>query len=180
VAAPCTCPSGSAGKKVGAAALVGVALFAAGHAKPGHAAKATAAVVADVARPAADNRGLVAVAFARAQLGKPYEWGGEGPGSFDCSGLAYEAWRRAGVKIPRTTFTQWPALRHIGRGDLQPGDLIFYAGSDGSQSNPGHVVMYVGGGWVIQAFETGTNVMLTRLADVNAGALTGFARPGGA
>lgn len=178
MAAPCTCPSGSAGKKVGAAALAGVALFAAGHAKPGHAVKAAVAVVADAARPAVDDRGAIAVAFARRQLGHPYVWGGTGPGGFDCSGLVYEAWRAAGVTIPRTTFEQWPALRHISRSDLRPGDLIFYAGSDGSQANPGHVVMYVGGGWVIQAFETGVPVELTPLAQVDAGELTGYARPG--
>jgi cell wall-associated NlpC family hydrolase len=177
---PCTCPSNSGGKKLAAGGLVVVALFAAGHAKPGHAAKPAAAVVADAARPADSDRGAVAVAWARRQIGVAYLWGGTGRGGFDCSGLVYEAWRHAGVSIPRTTFKQWPALRHISRSQLRPGDLIFYAGSDGTQANPGHVVMYIGGGWVIQAFETGTNVMLTRLADVNAGPLTGYARPGGA
>lgn len=186
----CDTGSGGAGRKIAAGAVAVAVLCVAVHAQPGHkpaaAAKPAAAVVADAAgrpaarpRPAHAARAGVAIAYARRQLGRPYEWGGTGPGGYDCSGLVYEAWRAAGVAIPRTTFKAWPALRHIGRSYLRPGDLIFYAGSDGSQGNPGHVVMYIGGGWVIQAFETGTNVMLTRLADVTAGPLTGYARPGG-
>lgn len=173
----CTCSSGGGGK-LAAVVVAGLVIASGAHAAGGH--KPAAAAVADAFRPAAGARGLAAVAFARAQLGHPYLWGGTGAGGFDCSGLVFEAWRHAGASIPRTTFRQWPALRHISRSDLRPGDLIFYAGSDGTQDNPGHVVMYVGSGWVIQAFETGTNVMLTRLADVNAGPLTGYARPGGA
>lgn len=178
MAAKCTCSSGGGAGKLAALAVAGVVIAGGAHAAGGH--KPAAAAVADAVRPAAGARGHAAVAYARAQLGHPYLWGGTGPGGFDCSGLAYKAWRAAGVTIPRTTFREWPALRHISGGDLQPGDLIFYAGSDGTRRNPGHVVMYVGGGWVIQAFKSGTNVMLTRLADVDAGPLTGYARPGGA
>ena len=118
-----------------------------------------------------------AIAYARRQLGKPYVWGGTGPYGFDCSGLVYAAYRSAGVILPRTTEAEWAGLRHITRAQLQPGDLIEYAGSDGTVSDPGHVVMYLGGGMVIQAYATGYPVMLTPLADVQAGGLTGYVRP---
>ena len=180
MAPPCTCPSSSGGKKLAAAGLVGVALLAAGHAKPGHAtAKPAAAVVADAVRPA-DARGFAAVAYARRQLGQPYLWGGTGQGGFDCSGLVMEAWRHAGVDIERTSQKQWATLPHISRAQLRPGDLVLFAGGDGTQSEPGHVVMYVGGGQVIQAYAPGVPVEISPLDDVGAGPLTGYARPGGA
>lgn len=92
-----------------------------------------------------------AVAFAYAQLGKPYSWGATGPDSFDCSGLVYAAWQSAGVSIPRTTYSQWASLPHIPMSDLQPGDLILYNGES-------HVAMYVGGGYIIDAPHTGADV----------------------
>jgi cell wall-associated NlpC family hydrolase len=69
-----------------------------------------------------------AVAFAYAQLGKPYVWGATGPGSYDCSGLVQAAWASAGVSIPRVTYDQWAALPHIATSSLQPGDLLYYDG----------------------------------------------------
>ena len=92
-----------------------------------------------------------AVAFAYAQLGKPYQWGATGPGSFDCSGLAQAAWAAAGVSIPRTTYSQWAALPHIASSAIQPGDLLYYDGE-------GHVAMYVGGGYIIDAPQTGMDI----------------------
>ena len=92
-----------------------------------------------------------AVAFAYAQLGKPYQWGATGPGSFDCSGLTQAAWAAAGVSIPRTTYEQWAALPHIATSAIQPGDLLYYDGE-------GHVAMYVGGGYIIDAPQTGMDV----------------------
>jgi peptidoglycan DL-endopeptidase CwlO len=92
-----------------------------------------------------------AVAFAYAQLGKPYQWGATGPGSYDCSGLTQAAWAAAGVSIPRTTYEQWAALPHIATSAIQPGDLLYYDGE-------GHVAMYVGGGYIIDAPQTGMNV----------------------
>jgi cell wall-associated NlpC family hydrolase len=85
-----------------------------------------------------------AVAFAYAQLGKPYVWGATGPGSYDCSGLVLSAWASAGVTIPRVTYDQWAALPHISASALEPGDLLFYDGI-------GHVSMYVGDGYIIDA-----------------------------
>ena len=75
-----------------------------------------------------------AVAFAYAQLGKPYQWGATGPDSFDCSGLAQAAWAAAGVAIPRDTYEQWAALPHIPESEIVPGDLLYYNGI-------GHVAM---------------------------------------
>jgi cell wall-associated NlpC family hydrolase len=99
-----------------------------------------------------------AIAFALAQLGKPYQWGAAGPGAYDCSGLVYAAYAAAGIHIARTTY-QW---QHDGPviplSQIQPGDLLFSAGSDGTAGNPGHVVMYLGNGQVIQAPQTGQDV----------------------
>jgi peptidoglycan DL-endopeptidase CwlO len=92
-----------------------------------------------------------AVAFAFAQLGKPYVWGATGPDSFDCSGLMYAAWGAAGVTLPRDTYGEWASLPHIPLSDLQPGDLIEYNGES-------HVAMYVGGGHIIDAPHTGAVV----------------------
>ena len=97
------------------------------------------------------TQGGKAVAFAFAQLGKPYQWGATGPGSYDCSGLVQAAWAAAGVTIPRVTYDQWAALPHIATSAIQPGDLLFYDGE-------GHVAMYVGGGYIIDAPQTGMNV----------------------
>jgi cell wall-associated NlpC family hydrolase len=92
-----------------------------------------------------------AVAFAYAQIGKPYQWGATGPGSFDCSGLVMAAWASAGVTIPRDTYEQWAGLPHIPVSQMQPGDLIIYDGE-------GHVAMYVGDGYIIDAPHTGADV----------------------
>ena len=92
-----------------------------------------------------------AVAFAYAQLGKPYQWGATGPASFDCSGLAQAAWAAAGVAIPRDTYEQWAGLPHISSSAIQPGDLLYYDGI-------GHVAIYVGNGYIIDAPQTGMDV----------------------
>jgi peptidoglycan DL-endopeptidase CwlO len=92
-----------------------------------------------------------AVAFAYAQLGKPYQWGATGPGSYDCSGLVQAAWASAGVAIPRDTYEQWAALPHIASSAIQPGDLLYYDGV-------GHVAIYVGNGYIIDAPQTGMDV----------------------
>jgi cell wall-associated NlpC family hydrolase len=108
-------------------------------------------------------QGLAAVRAAEGQIGVPYVWGGETPGvGFDCSGLVQWAWAQAGIKIPRTTESQWPALVHVSLSDLEPGDLLFYYNLDDDNSID-HVVMYVGSGpygvdTVIAAAHTGTDV----------------------
>jgi peptidoglycan DL-endopeptidase CwlO len=92
-----------------------------------------------------------AVAFAYAQLGKPYVYGATGPDSYDCSGLVQAAWASAGVAIPRTTFEDWDDLPHIPVSEMVPGDLIIYDGE-------GHVAIYVGDGYIIDAPHTGADV----------------------
>ena len=89
-----------------------------------------------------------AIAFAYAQLGKPYVWGATGPSSYDCSGLMQAAWAAAGVAIPRTTYEQWAALPHVPMSAIQPGDLIFFDGE-------GHVSIYVGSNMIIDAPQPG-------------------------
>lgn len=97
------------------------------------------------------TQGEKAVAFAFAQIGKPYQWGGTGPGSYDCSGLVQAAWAYAGIAIPRDTYEQWGALPHISSSTLEPGDLLFFDGI-------GHVAIYVGGGNMIDAPQTGETI----------------------
>ncbi len=94
-----------------------------------------------------------AVAFAYAQIGCWYQWGGTGPCSagFDCSGLVQAAWAAEGVSIPRDTYQEWAALPHVSMSSLQPGDLIFFSGI-------GHVAMYVGNGYIIDAPQTGEQI----------------------
>jgi len=106
-----------------------------------------------------------AIAYAVAQLGKPYIWGGTGPAGYDCSGLVMMAYGAAGISMPRTTFQQVLIGTPVyGIRQLAPGDLLFSAGSDGTAANPGHVGMYIGSGLVIEAPQTGEPVMITPLA----------------
>ena len=114
--------------------------------------------------PAPSRAAASAIAFAVRQVGKPYRWGADGPGAFDCSGLVYAAYLAAGIQIARTTF----AWRHDGPqvplSQVQPGDLLFSAGGDGTPSNPGHVVMYLGGGQIIQAPQRGEDAQIDPLS----------------
>jgi cell wall-associated NlpC family hydrolase len=79
------------------------------------------------------------LSYAEAQLGKPYVFGAAGPDSFDCSGLAMMAYRAAGIAIPRTSQAQWAWGRRVPASQVQPGDLVFFSGSDGTPAAPGHV-----------------------------------------
>jgi cell wall-associated NlpC family hydrolase len=94
-----------------------------------------------------------AISFAYAQLGCPYVFGGTGPchQGFDCSGLVQAAWAYAGVQIPRDTYEDWAELPHVALSAIEPGDLILYNGE-------GHVAMYIGGGYIIDAPRTGLDV----------------------
>jgi cell wall-associated NlpC family hydrolase len=104
------------------------------------------------------------ISYAVAQLGKPYIWGGTGPAGYDCSGLVMMAYRAAGIDIPRTTYQQVDVGTAVySLGQLEPGDLLFTAGSDGTNTDPGHVGMFIGDGIVIAAPETGEDIMPTPL-----------------
>jgi cell wall-associated NlpC family hydrolase len=105
-----------------------------------------------------------AISYAIRQLGKPYIWGGTGPQGYDCSGLVMMAYQAAGISLPRTTFQQVDVgIPVYSLNGLQPGDLLFSAGADGTADDPGHVGMYIGSGLVIQAPETGKPIMITPL-----------------
>lgn len=107
--------------------------------------------------PSTRRSAQTAIDQALAQVGKPYRYGGSGPGSFDCSGLTSFAWRAAGVEITRTSRSQYAYTKRISRGDVQPGDLIFYGRSVGRIS---HVAMYIGDGRVVEAPYSGQNVRI--------------------
>jgi cell wall-associated NlpC family hydrolase len=96
-----------------------------------------------------------AIDYAQEQIGKPYLWGGTGPDAFDCSGLVMMAYRAAGVDIARTSEDQWATEKHVPASQVQPGDLVFFAGSDGTTSAPGHVGLVIGQGKMIEAYATG-------------------------
>ncbi|MEU6380955.1 C40 family peptidase [Streptomyces sp. NPDC046909] len=102
----------------------------------------------------ASAQGKKAVEYATSQIGKPYEWGAEGPGSYDCSGLTSQAWASAGTAIPRTSQQQWKQLEHVDIKDMRPGDLIIY------NSDASHVAMYIGDGAIVHAPRPGRTVTI--------------------
>ncbi|ARE74582.1 MULTISPECIES: C40 family peptidase [unclassified Streptomyces] len=112
--------------------------------------------------------GGAALRYAAAQIGKPYVWGAEGPGSFDCSGLTSQAWAHAGRAIPRTSQEQWARLPKVPLESLRPGDLVVYF------PKATHVGLYVGDGKVIQAPRPGARVKVSPIA---ANPLLGAVRP---
>jgi peptidoglycan DL-endopeptidase CwlO len=93
-----------------------------------------------------------AIAFARAQIGKPYVWGATGPGSYDCSGLTQAAWKAAGVTLPRVTYDQVNAGTTVSVSQAQPGDLVFF------YDDISHVGLYIGNGMMIHAPKPGAYV----------------------
>jgi cell wall-associated NlpC family hydrolase len=115
-----------------------------------------------------------AIAFAEQQLGKPYLFGGTGPDAFDCSGLVMMAYRSAGVNIERTSEQQWATEQRIPAGQVEPGDLVFFAGADGTPTSPGHVGLVIGGGKMIEAYATGFPI---RVATYTNRDPVGFTRP---
>ncbi|SDT08210.1 Cell wall-associated hydrolase, NlpC family [Friedmanniella luteola] len=117
-----------------------------------------------------DDAAQKAVAYARAQLGKPYRYGAAGPTSFDCSGLTSSAWKAAGVAVPRTSQQQFAAGREVAKADLRPGDLVFFYGA-----KPSHVAIYVGDGQIIHAPRAGRDVEYSKVAFMP---YSGARRPG--
>jgi cell wall-associated NlpC family hydrolase len=132
---------------------------------------------------------LAALALAVQQIGKPYIWGGENPATgFDCSGLVQWCYANQDISIPRTTFSQWDAGQAgqiakvpAGIGNLRGGDLVYFAGGDGTANSPGHVAMVhdikLGTNTVIvvDAFETGVPIRYDHFGYVNPGGNTDFA-----
>ena len=121
---------------------------------------------------------LRAIAYARSQIGTPYEFGVESRGvGFDCSSLCQWAYEQAGKSIPRTSESQYAAgYPRVEWGHWAPGDLIFSDWGDG-QASPGHVVIYVGDGWTIAAPHTGTTVEYEAAATFGGSHYVGSSRP---
>ncbi|WP_433787153.1 C40 family peptidase [Actinomycetospora sp. CA-101289] len=106
-----------------------------------------------------------AIAAARSQLGVPYVWGGTTPDGFDCSGLTQWAFEHAGIELPRTSRAQATEGQAVDADSMQPGDLIFF------NSPVSHVGIYIGGGKMIEAPQTGSDVKISnverRMDDLN-------------
>lgn len=108
------------------------------------------------------------VAEAQKFLGDTYVYGADGPNTFDCSGLVEYVYKNLGLSVPRTSEAQfsWSQAQSVSADQLQPGDLVFYTGSDGTTTSPGHVAIFVGDGKVIHAPHTGTVVKTANINDI--------------
>jgi len=113
-----------------------------------------------------------AVAEAERQIGKPYRWGGSGPDDFDCSGLTAWAWRAGGVSLSHSALAQYNETPRISPSNIQPGDLLFFGPS---VSGIHHNAIYVGGGQMVEASQTGTPVRYRAMGRTD---LVGVGRPG--
>ena len=122
-----------------------------------------------------------AINYAQAQLGKPYLFGGTGPDAFDCSGLVMMAYRAAGINIPRTSQQQWAQLPHVPAANVEVGDLVFFAGADGTPTSPGHVGLVIGHDKMIEAYATGVPIRIstfgTPTSPPGLSQVVGYARP---
>jgi cell wall-associated NlpC family hydrolase len=166
-------------------AIVGAVLLAG--AGTGAGVKAVTSHHAHPAAPAKTGNAAAAavVAFAKAQVGKvPYLWGGTTEAGMDCSGLSMEAYAAAHVSIERTSQDQWASEKRVPAGDVVAGDLVFFAGSDGTPEAPGHVGIVVNpkADEMIDEYETGTYAEYDRYGakaspDTGLSAVVGFTDP---
>jgi cell wall-associated NlpC family hydrolase len=115
--------------------------------------------------------GGTAAKQACALIGKPYIWAAAGPNGYDCSGLTLTAWGAAGVALQHHTNAQWQDSKLVSRADLRPGDLVFFF------KDLHHNGVYVGGGWMVHAPQTGDVVRMARI-DSPYLPVAGFRRPG--
>jgi cell wall-associated NlpC family hydrolase len=106
------------------------------------------------------NAAAVALSFALSQVGKAYVWGGNGPDAYDCSGLTVAAYKKAGISLPRTTYTQWTVGVPVSLANLQPGDLVFY------YSGITHVGIYIGNGRIVHAANPTSGVTTTTVTSM--------------
>lgn len=126
------------------------AAAAAAHAPRASRAERTEPLAAESAPVVADGAAAqVAIDTAMAQRGKPYVWAAGGPGSFDCSGLTQYAFKAAGINLPHSSRMQSQMGQAVSRGDLQPGDLVFF------YSPVSHVGIYIGNGQMVHAPTSG-------------------------
>jgi cell wall-associated NlpC family hydrolase len=107
--------------------------------------------------------GELAAAHALRALGVPYRWAGASLESgFDCSGLVYWAYAQVGIEVPHSSYALYGVGKRVSRGNLKPGDVLFFSGL-------GHVGLYLGNGRMVHAPETGRVVEVVRLARSNYG-----------
>jgi cell wall-associated NlpC family hydrolase len=133
------------------------------HANVGHIPPGTLPASYAIPQTATDAE-RIAVTFALAQLGKPYVFGAAGPDTYDCSGLVMAAWALTGVQLPHYAPSQAELGTPVSSPEfLWPGDLVFIPGADGTMQAPGHVGMYIGDGYVIEAPQTGDVVKIVPL-----------------
>ncbi|WP_131736080.1 C40 family peptidase [Actinomadura roseirufa] len=119
------------------------------------------------------KRAAYAVGYAYKQIGDPYRYGGTGPGSWDCSGLAGGAWRKAGVKLPRTTQQIYRAVKYkVSLKGAVKGDLLFFYGGRS------HMGIYVGNGYMIHAPSSGQRVKRVKINSYYKRNFNGAVRPG--
>ena len=123
---------------------------------PARAARSTArgrAAAPELQTPAGDTSPVIA--FALAQLGKPYVWAAAGPNAYDCSGLVLASYARIGVRLPHQTGSMIRYGRPVSRSQLQPGDIVF--------PTFGHVAIYLGNGLIVHAPHAGDHVRIAKL-----------------
>ena len=120
----------------------------------------------DINIPTANTIGAQALRWALTRRGDPYVWGAAGPGSFDCSGLVLWAYAKVGISLPHFTGDQWNMGVHVGRNQLEPGDLVFF------YPDIGHVGLYIGDGLMVDAPDFGETVQVQPVMwDVYVGAV---------
>ncbi len=102
-----------------------------------------------------------AIAFAKAQLGEPYKWGGAGPGSWDCSGLTMRAWQAAGINLPHYAGAQYANTKHVPMSKIVRGDLLYW--SEGGPGSIYHEALYLGDGKMIHAPRPGRGVEIVSI-----------------
>ncbi len=123
------------------------------------------------------TQGDIAANWALTQLGKPYQWGGAGPDTYDCSGLTMVAWAHAGVQLAHWTGYQWQSGPQVPLNELQRGDLLFFATNTSDPSTIHHVGIYIGNGMMVDAPYTGAFVRIDGM--YSPGGLIGAVRPAG-
>jgi cell wall-associated NlpC family hydrolase len=126
---------------------------------------------------ASSTQGDIAANWALTQLGKPYQWGGAGPDTYDCSGLTMIAWAHAGVQIAHWTGYQWGSGPRVPLDQLQRGDLLFFATNTSDPNTIHHVGIYIGNGMMVDAPYTGAFVRIDGM--YSPGGLIGAVRPAG-
>ena len=126
---------------------------------------------------ASATQGDIAANWALSQLGKPYQWGGAGPDTYDCSGLTMVAWSHAGVQFAHWTGYQWQSGPRVPLDQLRRGDLLFFATDTSDPSTIHHVGIYIGNGMMVDAPYTGAFVRIDGM--YSPGGLIGAVRPAG-